>query len=280
MWVYGSSPVARKRAQLFILIMIPKSIRKIVNEHGLPYRFELDAAGNVTEEIGFDNITRKYDRNAAGWVNQVLRPAGKFTRYGYDSCGRVTNVAYSDGKTETYTYRTDGELMEAINESAKVQFERNVMGDITKEMLNDEWIASEYDITGNRTHISSSLDADITQHFNKMGDVLRMKSGAWQSSFLYDKLGLEIQRLLPGGISSNWQRDGIGRPVMQTVGHSAGGNHLIQTKKKEQYLWDVNDRLKQIKDEKGITCFEHDQWSNLGKTIYPMGRNSCATPMR
>jgi len=255
-----------------------EQLRKIVNEHGLPYRFELDAAGNVTEEIGFDNITRKYDRNAAGWVNQVLRPAGKFTRYGYDSCGRVTNVAYSDGKTETYTYRTDGELMEAINESAKVQFERNVMGDITKEMLNDEWIASEYDITGNRTHISSSLDADITQHFNKMGDVLRMKSGAWQSSFLYDKLGLEIQRLLPGGISSNWQRDGIGRPVMQTVGHSAGGNHLIQTKKKKQYLWDVNDRLKQIKDEKGITCFEHDQWSNLAKTIYPNGEEQLRNP--
>ena len=55
-------------------------------------------------------------------------PCGKFTKYGYDACGRITEVLYSDAKKETYTYRSDGELVQATNESATVQFERNVMG--------------------------------------------------------------------------------------------------------------------------------------------------------
>lgn len=249
---------------------------KIINEHNLPYRFQLDPTGNVIEEIGFDDITRRYERNPAGWVTKVNRPAGKFTQYGYDAAGRVTEVTYSDSKKENYAYRPDGELMQAVNESATVQFERNVMGDILKETVNGEWIQSEYDVFSNRTKITSSLGANISHTYNKMGDVLQMQSNGWLAKFEHDKLGLEINRLLPGGISSNWQRDGIGRPIVQTVGHTVANN--FNTRKRKQYTWDVNDRLKQIKDEKGITRFEHDVWSNLAKTIFPNGEEQLRNP--
>lgn len=246
-----------------------EQLRKVVNEHGLPYRFELDAVGKVTEEIGFDHITRRYERNPAGWVTQVHRPAEKYTRYGYDECGRVTEIHYSDGASETYAYRPDGNLISAVNESATVEFERDVMGIILKETVNGEWIASEYDNVCNRIKITSSMGANIHHRYNKMGDVLEMETNGWKAQYKHDKLGLEVERLLPGGISSQWQRDGIGRPVVQTIGHTAGAG--ISLRKRKQYLWDVNDRLKQIKDEKGITKFEHDGWSNLAKTIYPNG---------
>lgn len=253
-----------------------EQLRKIINEHNLPYRFELDAAGNVTEEIGFDGITRRYERNKAGWVTQVLRPAGKFTQYGYDACGRVTEVLYSDEKKEAYAYRPDGELMLAQNETATVQFERDVIGAITKETVNGEWIASAYDLFGNRTGITSSLGASITHQYSKMGDVLQLQAGGWEARFEHDKLGLETGRFLPGGISSQWQRDGIGRPVMQTVGHTAKNN--FSTRRRKQYQWDVNDRLKQIRDERGVTKFEHDAWSNLAKTIFPNGEEQWRNP--
>ncbi|MEO6720590.1 MAG: DUF6531 domain-containing protein [Ferruginibacter sp.] len=249
---------------------------RIINEHSLPYRFQLDPAGNVVEEIGFDDITRRYERNPAGWVTQVNRPAGKFTKYGYDACGRVTEVLYSDDKKETYTYSPDGELIQAVNESATVQFERNVMGDILKETVNEEWIQSEYDVFSNRIKITSSLGANITHAYNKMGDVLQMEANGWQAKFEHDKLGLETNRLLPGGINSSWQRDGIGRPIIQTIGHTSGNS--FSTKKRKQYQWDVNDRLKQIKDEKGITKFEHDRWSNLAKTVFPNGEEQLRNP--
>jgi RHS repeat-associated protein len=230
----------------------------------------------VVEEIGFDGITRRYERNGAGWVTQVLRPAGKFTRYGYDAAGRVTEVLYSDGKTEAYAYRPDGELMQAVNETAAVKFERDVMGNITKETVNSEWIASAYDVFGNRTAITSSLGANILHQYSKMGDILQMQANGWEAKFEHDRLGLEINRFLPGGISSQWQRDGIGRPVMQTVGHTAKSN--FTTRRRKQYTWDVNDRLKQIRDERGVTKFEHDQWSNLAKTIFPNGEEQWRNP--
>lgn len=253
-----------------------EQLRKVVNEHGLPYRFELDPVGNVAEEIGFDNITRRYERNPAGWVTQVHRPAEKYTRYGYDACGRVTEVQYSDGQKESYAYRPDGNLISAVNESATVEFERDVMGNILKETVNGEWIASEFDNMGNRITITSSLGAHIHHLYNKIGDVLEMETNGWKAQYKHDKLGLEVERLLPGGISSQWQRDGIGRPVVQTIGHTAGVGTSL--KKRKQYLWDVNDRLKQIKDEKGITRFEHDSWSNLAKTIYPNGEEQLRNP--
>jgi RHS repeat-associated protein len=242
---------------------------KIVNEHKLFYRFHLDPAGNVIEEVDFDSIARRYERNQAGWVTKILRPGGNFTKYGYDACGRVSEVFFSDSKKETYSYRRDGELLKASNEFATVEFEKNVLGDILKETVNDVWIASEYDILGNIVKITSSLGANITHEYSRIGDVSQIEAGAWRANFEYDKLGLEINRRLPGGISNNWNRDGIGRPVVQAVEQTAG--RMSGTRKLKQYQWDVNSRLKQIKDEKGITRFEHDEWSNLAKTTFSDG---------
>jgi RHS repeat-associated protein len=249
---------------------------KIVNEHGLSYHFQLDPVGKVIQEIGFDNIRRKYEHNSAGWVTKINRPAEKFTKYSYDNCGRVTEVLYSDEKKEIYTYRPDGELIQAVNEAATIQFERDVMGDVVKEMVNDEWIEVEYDIFSNRTKITSNLGANITYHYNEMGDVFQMEANGWQAKFEHDKLGLETNRLLPGGISCQWQRDAMGRPIVQTVGYNASDS--LNSRKIKQYLWDVNDRLKQIKDEKGVTKFEHDGWSNLTKTIFPNGDEQLRNP--
>jgi RHS repeat-associated protein len=261
---------------IFLKYDTEEQLQKVVNEHGLPYRFELDAAGNVTEEIGFDGVTRNYERNSAGWVNKVNRPGRKFTNYDYDNCGRVTGVEYSDGKNEFYSYSNDGSLTTAINEAAKVEFERDVMGNITKETVNGEWVASEYDVVGNRTIITSSLGANINHRYNNMGDVLDLEANGWSAQFEYDKLGLEIARYLPGDITSKWQRDSIGRPIAHLVGHTA--NKTFNATKRKEYVWDVNDRLKQIKDETGITKFEHDASSNLSKTTYSNGETQLRNP--
>ncbi|MEO5684602.1 MAG: DUF6531 domain-containing protein [Chitinophagaceae bacterium] len=253
-----------------------EQLRKIINEHGLPYRFELDPVGNVTEEIGFDAIARQYERNEAGWVTQLLQPSGKFTRYCYDKCGRVTEVFYSDSKKKSYDYRPSGELIAATNEYAKVTLERDVMGNIIKETSNDAWIVSEFDLVSNRIKTKSSFGAEIHQQYSVTGDILQTTANGWLAKFEYDKLGLEKMRLLPGGISSQWQRDGIGRPIVQTTGHSSANSAIVH--KKRQYVWDVNDRLKQVKDEHGTTSFEYDTLSNLTKTIYANGEAQLRNP--
>lgn len=244
-----------------------EQLRNIVNEHGLLYKFELDALGNVLQEIGFDDTAHFYERNAAGWITQVLNPSGKITKYHYDACGRVTEVLYHNEKKKIYSYRSDGKLIQAINETAKIKFKRDVLGNILRETVNGEWIASEYDNVGNRVRTSSSLGANLFNQYNKMGNVLQMEGCGWQAKFKHDNLGFEVERILPGGINIHWKRDGISRPLTQRIGISIGKD--FHTHYIKQYQWDVNNRLKQVKNEKEVIKFEYDAWSNLIKTIYP-----------
>jgi RHS repeat-associated protein len=251
-----------------------EQLYKVVNEHGFSYSYEFDPAGNVVEEIGFDKITRKYIRNAAGWVTSVGRPAGKFTTYEYDPCGRILGVRYSDGGSEVYSYSKDGEITTAENETAIVKIERDLMGSVIKENLNNEWISSEYDELGNRLSITSSLGANINNQYTVMGDILAVNSKGWFLNLEYDKLCLETKRVVPGGVHSEWTRDGIGRPISQNITQLEG--KLLH--KKRQYAWEVNGRLKQIKEQKGTSKFEYDQRSNLAKTIFSDGQEELRNP--
>lgn len=104
----------------------------ILNEHGAVYRFLLDPAGDVAEEHGFDGLRRRYQRDKAGRVTRIYRPASATTHYTYDPSGRVTRVQHSDGTLETYAYRPDGELIRAQNAAATLELDRDPLGRITE----------------------------------------------------------------------------------------------------------------------------------------------------
>ena len=243
----------------------------ITNEHGFVYRFELDSLGNVFKEIGFDQQTRIYYRDPAGQVIKVQRPEKRWTKYIYDLTGRVTQVSYHDETKEKYEYRSDGELIIAENQYLKVQFERDLIGQVTKEIQGDFEVNSGYDILGRRTKITSSLGADINITRNAMGDVEQMgakqsENQSWNAIFKRDLMGLEIERSLPGGIISRTKRDKLGRPV----------HHIISGMKGDfmdkRYEWDVNDRLRKIIDaHHGTTTFSHDELGNLAGAQYGDG---------
>ncbi len=234
----------------------------IKNEHGFAYRFDLDPTGDVVLESGFDGVTRRYQRDAEGRVAEVERASGLVTRYQYDPAGRVTAVEHSDGSAERYAYRPDGELLEAENDAAVVRFERDELGRVIKEHQGDHWVESTYDLLGMRVGAQSSLGADVAFERNVMGDVEGVTAGTgakpWEAKFERDALGLELERQLPGGVRSRWQRDKVGRPVRQEIWAGA------QKPRTREYTWDVNDRLRQIQDSwKGLTKFGHDAVGNL-----------------
>ena len=79
------------------------------------YHFELDAAGHVVREQGFDREYRSYQRDRAGRVIRETLPSGKFKEYEYDKCGRVTRITHDYDKVEeqTYSYYSSGRLQEA-----------------------------------------------------------------------------------------------------------------------------------------------------------------------
>ncbi len=252
----------------------------IKNEHGFVYRFQLDENGEVAVESGFDDVRRIYTRDAAGRVTSVERASGLVTSHLYDLAGRVTAVEHSDGSAENYQYRLDGELEEAANDSAAtIKFERDALGRVIKEWQGEDyWVASEYNPMGLRTKMTSSLGAIQTIERNIMGDVTRLgyasekpdkqDSGQtqWEAHFKRDLMGLELERQLPGGVRSRWERDKLGRPIQHQL---LDGDQALRD---VRYVWDVNDRLRQVIDaQKGITKYHNDAVGNLATAQYGDG---------
>jgi RHS repeat-associated protein len=256
----------------------------IQNEHGFVYRFELDNRGNVVTEIGFDGVTRNYKRDVAGQIIEIRRgvPSRMLfqknvvlsSKYEYNKIGQVIDIQHNDGTSEQYDYRADGALMMAKNLHATVRFERDLLGKILKEFQNEDWVSSEYNLLGNRIGLESSLGAKMVFGRNDMGDIMNMSANGltekWEASFQRDLAGLEIQREMTGGVTSGWKRDALGRPLEQET--HAGGS----LKRHKKYDWDVNDRLKSIRDlvkgDNNSVKFGHDAFGNLAWAEYGAGQ--------
>jgi len=85
----------------------------------------------------------------------------------------------------------------------------------------------------------------------------------WEARFTRDQLGLEIERHLPGGVRSLWQRDKLGRPLKHEIW---SGKKLLGAK---SYTWEPNDRLKMIVDAlHGPARYGHDGMGNLAAVVY------------
>ena len=253
-----------------------EQLRNIINEHGLPYRFELDPAGNVVKETAFDGIVRQYQRNQAGWVTKVNRPGNRYTAYEHDVAGRIQKVTYQDGSTETYQYEK-GLLKKAANANAQVEFVRDILGNVLVEKSNGHEVHSAYDALQRRTRINSSMGADIALELDELDNITKMNANGWQANLQYDILGLETGRHMTGDVKSEWERDALGRGIHHRVGNSSKKNMLSFLNRK--YFWDVNDQLKHITDNRnGTTSFEYDQWDNLSRTLFNDGTEQLRNP--
>ena len=264
-------------------------LRRIVNEEGEEYLFDLDGNGNVRKETAFDGLIREYQRNQAGWVTKVQRTKKRYTSYDYDPNGRIAQVSYHDGSSEQYLYEA-GFLKEATNADAIVTFERDKLGNITKERTqrtNDNEVTevySEYDILGRRIRLSSNLGADISYELDKLSNITRIHTPAlpqaegaegWEARMEYDKLGLEIQRELTGNVTNQTRRDRLGRMRHQTARSDYG------TLLWKEYQWGVDYRLYDIIDhayKDRDASFEYDDRGYLVRAIYDRKEEQFRTP--
>lgn len=241
----------------------------LLNENREVYRFRYDNRGKVVEEKGFDGLTREYLRDRAGKVIRVNRPGGKFTEYEYDLAGRLSRAEYSDGTWEVYSYNKSGQLAEAQNEACRVQIIRDAAGRVIKEIQEEHTVESSYDKLGRRTGVKSSLGASVNMERTSAGFVSRTaatngEGAAWEAQFAYNALGLETERLLPGGVVSSFRYDGGGRPAEHTVRHGA------RTLRHRMYSWSVNDRLQSMMNglTRGLVQYGHDDFGNLAWARY------------
>jgi RHS repeat-associated protein len=244
-------------------------LKGIVNEHGKVYEFELNPLGDLVTESGFDGLTRRYLRDALGQVRRIQRPDGRYSTYTYDPAGRITEIIHHNGEREKYEYRADGTLLKASNVSAHLEFKRDALGKVLKEIRGNYWVASEYDALGNRIRVTSSFGLDQTITRSSEGHVKQVVIGNAEQAeqfitqFTRDDVGAELQRTMPGGIQSRWRRDKLGRPVQHDI---IGGQ---KTHSSKTYVWGMDDRLTKIVDALGRqTIFHHDVLGNLTAAQY------------
>ena len=229
-------------------------LRRIGNEAGENYFFELDGLGQVITEIGFDGLRREYERDGSGRVIRVNRPGDKWTEYLYDGLDNVLKEEQYDGETALYAYNKDGLLIKAENSENKLRFTRDKKtGLVIEEKQGEYTVNRTYDNEGNCTHITSNLGADIRHTYDREGNLQTMQAGEnWQASWIRDNTGLEVQRTLSGGVTVRTERDRFGREVRKSV--RTGGIE----RGAYRYEWGIAGRLLAKENELTGTLMRYD----------------------
>ncbi len=255
-----------------------EQLTKVINEQGHAYTFSYDHNGKVIKETSFAGIWKSYRRDRAGKVIRMERPSGLNANYVYDAAERLIGVSYANGETESYGYRADGALVEATNGDAKIGWELDPLGRVLKEVQGDYAVHSSYDAQGRRTQLRSSMGAEVEFSHDAMGEVNQIlaKQGStqWQANFQRDKLGLETERTISGGVKSRWRRHRYGLPLQ----HKIESNVAVEERRRE-YKWEADSRLSWVADSMFDTVhFEHDAVGNLAVANYSDGRKETRQP--
>ena len=107
------------------------------NENGSVCRFRYDPVGRLLQEQGFDGKATEYRYDEATGVLAETAEAGVTTRLAFDPMGRVVQRrAAAPGQkeeVETFAYNANGQLAEAKNEHARLQWFYDAVGNLVRE---------------------------------------------------------------------------------------------------------------------------------------------------
>ncbi|MBN8614635.1 MAG: hypothetical protein J0L92_28810 [Deltaproteobacteria bacterium] len=265
----------------------------MVNEAGERYTFELDPAGRVVKETGFDGRAREYVRDIAGRPTLTVLPSGRTTTSKYDVMNRLVEENHSDKTFAKFEYAADGLLSSAQNEVSVVEVERDSLGRVVSETVNGRRVASRYDAAGDRTEMTSSLGARVVVDRDSLGqprDIFFGDASGFKEAdvrFDRDALGLESRRSFRNGIDIEWNRDVSGRPIARrtfkrstgdgTMGFAAGipaGPSTAFPRRQELdarvYHWRGEEQIAGIVDaSSGPKYYDHDRRGRLVRERRP-----------
>lgn len=107
------------------------------NENGSVYRFRYDPVGRLLQEQGFDGKTTEYRYDEASGVLAETVEAGVTIRLDFDPMGRLAQrraaVPGQPEQIETFAYNANGQLVEAKNEHARLQWFYDDAGNLVRE---------------------------------------------------------------------------------------------------------------------------------------------------
>lgn len=203
------------------------------NENGSVYRFRYDSVGRLLQEQGFDGKTTAYRYDASSGVLAETVEAGVTTQLDFDPMGRlVQRRAAAPGQpeqTETFAYNANGQLAEAQNEHARLQWFYDAAGNLVREHqhyqgpLNPDKRTAvwhhHYDELNGRTGTTRPDGHRVEWLTYGAGHVHGLLlDGQDLVSFERDALHREIGRTQANGLLQTMRYDPLGRLVEQQLG--------------------------------------------------------------
>lgn len=220
------------------------------NENGSVYRFLYDPVGRLLQEQGFDDKSTEYRYDEASGVLAATVEAGVTTRLDFDPMGRlVQRRAAAPGQleqVETFAYNANGQLAEAKNEHARLQWFYDGAGNLVREHQHYQGPFQLEKRTAVWHHHHDELNQRIgtVRPDGHRIDWLTYGAGHVHGllldgqdlvSFERDALYQEIARTQANGLLQTMKYDPAGRLIEQQLGVIAQASRKDQSFSLDQY---------------------------------------------
>lgn len=246
-----------------------ENLVRVVNELGEVCTFEYDRCGQVVRAVGFDGRAQSVRYDAAGREVAVVNGRRQRVAIVRDPVGRVVEQTGSDGAWLRFAYDADGAVVEAANGECVLRYVRDACGRVMEERAGEDVVESAFDALGNRVGRRTSSGHEVFYDYDRNGALIGLRGprrseapadapdfevrDCWRIELVRDAEGNEVARRLPGDVEVRWERDLLGRPVVQRVRRHA--RELLR----RSYEWRAEDRLAAIHDgERGTIRYVHD----------------------
>ncbi len=216
------------------------------NENGSVHRLQYDPVGRLLQEQGFDGKTTEYRYDEASGVLAETVEAGVTTRLVFDPMGRlVQRRASAPGQpeqTETFMYNANGQLAEAKNEHARLQWFYDDAGNLIREHQHYQGPFHPDRRTAVWHHHYDELNQRISTIRPDGHRIEWLTYGAGHVhgllidghelvSFERDALYQEIGRTQANGLLQTMKYDPVGRLVEQQLGT------IVQARRKDRDVY-------------------------------------------
>lgn len=224
------------------------------NENGSVYSFQYDPVDRLLQEQGFDGKATEYRYNEASGVLAETVEAGVTTRLEFDPMGRlVQRRAAAPGQPEqieTFAYNANGQLAEAKNEHARLQWFYDAAGNLVHEHQHYQGPFHLEKRTAVWHHHHDELNQRIgtTRPDGHRIDWLTYGAGHVHGllldgqdlvSFERDALYQETGRTQANGLLQTMKYDPLGRLIEQQLGPIAQVRRKDRSFAPDQYRPDV-----------------------------------------
>ncbi|KRA62106.1 hypothetical protein ASD89_23740 [Caulobacter sp. Root656] len=231
----------------------------LTNAKGEVHRFDIDPAGRVVRETGFDGRQVEYGWDAGDQLVERRDAAGT-ARYRRDEAGRVIQANFADGRLHRFAWDAAGRMIGATTADRAVSLTYDAAGQLVGEKQDEVELVHRYDARGRRIATRLPDGRTIAVAYDAGDDFSTLSlDGRQVAAVARDQAGREVARQA-GALNVHSEYDAAGFLVHQRGLRGGTAAPVIErrytydpygqllalddlARGAKRYRYDVNDRL-------------------------------------